>query len=205
MIAVIDCGVGNLMSVHKALEFIGCEAQVSSDAEFIKSCDAVVLPGVGAFADAMKQLRSTGMDRVVKHVIKDGTPFLGICLGLQLLYEYSEEGGEVEGLGIMSGVIRRFPSNMELKIPHMGWNCLSSTEGKTLFKGLEALPYVYFVHSYYLESSRKENVCAECEYGVSFDAAIEQQNVFATQFHPEKSGRVGLAILKNWTNTIIKA
>lgn len=201
MIAIIDYGVGNLRSVEKAFHFIGCEAEVSSDRQFILDADAVVLPGVGAFADAMENLKKAGMVDVVKKIIQDGKPFLGICLGMQLLFEYSEEGGErVEGLGILKGGVKQLPLDMNLKVPHMGWNSLRIKKDCPLFKGLPEKPYVYFVHSYYLDAQDKAVVAATAGYGIEFDVAVESGNVSATQFHPEKSGDIGLKILKNFVN-----
>jgi glutamine amidotransferase len=203
LIAVIDYGVGNLKSVEKAFKFIGCEAEISSDKEFILNSDAVVLPGVGAFADAMASLRKAGMADVVTQVIHKGKPFLGICLGMQLLFDYSEEGGErVEGLGIFRGEIRQFPLNMGLKVPHMGWNALELKKECPLFRNLPQHPYVYFVHSYYLDAADKNIVSATASYGIDFDAAVCCGNVFATQFHPEKSGSIGLAVLRNFADVI---
>lgn len=199
MIAIIDYGVGNLRSVEKAFQFIGCQAEVSSDPEAVRRADAVVLPGVGAFADAMESLRRAGMVEVVKEAVQSGKPFLGICLGMQLLFEYSEEGGErVEGLGLFKGAIRLIPPHCGLKVPHMGWNSLKLKEGCPLFSGLPAKPFVYFVHSYYLKADDRDLVGATSEYGVQIDAAIGRGKVYATQFHPEKSGETGLQILKNW-------
>jgi len=199
LISIIDYGVGNLRSVEKAFHFIGCEAKITSDENAILSSSAVVLPGVGAFADAMISLEKTGMLCTVKKVIDQGIPFLGICLGMQLLFEYSEEGGEkVAGLGILKGGVKQFPLDMNLKIPHMGWNSLNVPKKSLLFESLPSNPYVYFVHSYYVSAAEKSTVAATCNYGIEFDAAIEINNIFATQFHPEKSGEVGLKILKNF-------
>ncbi len=199
MIAIIDYEVGNLRSVEKALHFIGCDAEVSSDRDFILNADAVVLPGVGAFADAMQNLKKHGMIDVIRTVIESGKPFLGICLGMQLLFEYSEEGGEnVQGLNILKGAIRQLPQNMNLKVPHMGWNLLDIKGDSPLFGSLSKAPYVYFVHSYYLDASDKDIVIGETSYGITFSVAVQKGNVFATQFHPEKSGEVGLEILRNF-------
>jgi imidazole glycerol-phosphate synthase subunit HisH len=203
LIAIIDYGVGNLKSVEKAFQFIGADAVVSADKDFILKADAVVLPGVGAFADAMDRLRKAGMVEVVKKVIAENKPFFGICLGMQLLFDYSEEGGErVEGLGIFKGSIRQLPLDMNLKVPHMGWNCLEINGKQNLFKNLDETPYVYFVHSYYLKAENHDLVAATTKYGIEFDVAVTNENVFATQFHPEKSGEVGLTILRNFINTI---
>ncbi|NLD48886.1 MAG: imidazole glycerol phosphate synthase subunit HisH [Clostridiaceae bacterium] len=199
MIAIIDYGVGNLKSVEKAFHFIDCDAKVSCDRDFILNADAVVLPGVGAFADAIKSLEKSGMYEVVKKVIEDNKPFLGICLGMQLLFDYSEEGGQnVKGLGVFKGAIRQLPENMNLKVPHMGWNSLEIRGQSPLFKDLGGNPFVYFVHSYYLDTDDSDIVIARTNYGLNFAVAVQRGNIFATQFHPEKSGEVGLAILKNF-------
>jgi len=203
LIAVIDYGVGNLKSVEKAFQFIGFEAETSSDKEHILNADAVVLPGVGAFGDAMDSLSKSGMIEVVQKVIESGKPFLGICLGMQLLFDYSEEGGKNnKGLGILKGAIKQLPFEMNLKIPHMGWNCLELKNKSPLFDGLPQKPYVYFVHSYYLDTDDEDIVIAKTNYGINFSVAVQKQNVFATQFHPEKSGEVGLEILRNFANII---
>lgn len=203
MIAIIDYGVGNLRSVEKALQFIGCNAEITSDRETILNADAVVLPGVGAFSAAMESLKKAGMVDIVRRTIAEDRLFLGICLGMQLLFDYSEEGGNrVEGLGIFKGSIRQLPQDAGLKVPHMGWNSLKTSGDSPLFKNLSADPYVYFVHSYYLEASDRSIVAAATEYGVTVDAAIGSKRAFATQFHPEKSGEVGLEILKNWSGLI---
>lgn len=201
MVAIIDYGVGNLRSVEKAFHFIGSEAAITSDKEKILNADRVVLPGVGAFADAMERLEQAGMVEVVKNVISSGKPFLGICLGMQLLFDYSEEGGEkVKGLGILKGSIKQLPRDMGLKVPHMGWNSIKIDSGCPLFKGLPVNPYVYFVHSYYLTAEEKKDVIATTDYGIDFDVAVGPDRVFATQFHPEKSGDIGLQILKNFVS-----
>ncbi|MDP4092988.1 MAG: imidazole glycerol phosphate synthase subunit HisH [Bacillota bacterium] len=203
MIAVIDYGVGNLRSVEKAFSFIGCDACVTSDPNTVLSADAVVLPGVGAFADAMDSLEKAGMVDVVKETISKGKPFLGICLGMQLLFDYSEEGGsEVKGLGIFKGGIKQFSHDMGLKVPHMGWNSIEYNKQSPLFKNLPDKPFVYFVHSFYLDADDKNIVAAGTNYGIDFDSAIGVGKVFATQFHPEKSGDVGLTILRNFANII---
>lgn len=202
MIAIIDYGVGNLRSVEKAFSFIGCEAAISSDPEFVLQADGVVLPGVGAYSDAMDNLKKAGMVDVVKNVIADNKPFLGICLGMQLLFDYSEEGGNVPGLGIFKGAIKQLPLDMNLKVPHMGWNSIKTSKECSLFTNLPESPYVYFVHSYCLDAENKDIVIAKTNYGIEFDVAIGKGNVFATQFHPEKSGEVGLKILKNFKNLL---
>lgn len=203
MIAVIDYGVGNLRSVEKAFHYIGSEAVVTSDKEIILKADGVVLPGVGAFADAMDSLRKVQMVDTVKSIAKSDKPFLGICLGMQLLFDYSEEGGEkVEGLGVLRGSIRQLPADMKLKVPHMGWNSIKVPGDSQLFKGLPQNPYVYFVHSYYLTAEDRSVVAATTDYGIEFDVAVAQGKTFATQFHPEKSGEIGLQILKNFVEVV---
>lgn len=202
MIAIIDYGVGNLGSVEKAMHYIGLKTVTTSDAAVISKADAVVLPGVGAFSDAMANLGKHGLDRTVIDVIRQDRLFLGICLGLQLLFEYSEEGGRnVRGLGVFKGAVKALPRKTGLKIPHMGWNSLKTLDCP-LFRGLPDEPFVYFVHSYYLKAADRSIVAASCEYGISFDAAINSNRVFAVQFHPEKSGEAGLTILKNWAQMI---
>lgn len=202
MIAIIDYEVGNLGSVQNALRYIGQEAVITSDPEEIRRADAVVFPGVGAFSNAMSCLGRSGLKQVVEETVRQDKLFLGICLGMQMLFDYSEEGGErADGLGLFGGSIRWLPQDKGLKVPHMGWNSLH-VNGSPLFRGLPENPYVYFVHSYYLDARDKSLVTATCDYGVRFDAAIEKGRVFATQFHPEKSGETGLAILKNWASMI---
>ncbi len=199
MISIIDYDVGNLASVEKAFQFIGSEAQITKLPQEVLAADAVVLPGVGAFADAMESLKKANMAEVVKEVIKKGIPFLGICLGMQLLFDYSEEGGEkVEGLGILKGSVKLFSGDMGLKVPHMGWNSIKPDKKCPLMEILPEKPYVYFVHSYFLDAEDKQIVAASCDYGIPFDAAVFKNNIFATQFHPEKSGVVGLQILTNF-------
>jgi imidazole glycerol-phosphate synthase subunit HisH len=205
LIAIIDYGVGNLRSVEKAFHFIGCEAAISSDRAFITGADAVVLPGVGAFADAMDSLRKAEMVEVVKEVTAGDKPFLGICLGMQLLFDHSEEGGEqVEGLGILKGAIRLIPPSLGLKVPHMGWNRLTTKHACPLLENLPADPYAYFVHSYYLDAQDKAIVAATTTYGIEIDVAIAHRNIYATQFHPEKSGEIGLTLLKNFAGIVEK-
>jgi glutamine amidotransferase len=199
LISIIDYDVGNLASVEKAFQFIGSEAQITKLPQEVLAADAVVLPGVGAFADAMESLKKANMAEVVKEVIKKGIPFLGICLGMQLLFDYSEEGGEkVEGLGILKGSVKLFSGDMGLKVPHMGWNSIKPDKKCPLMEILPEKPYVYFVHSYFLDAEDKQIVAASCDYGIPFDAAVFKNNIFATQFHPEKSGVVGLQILTNF-------
>lgn len=203
MITIIDYGAGNLKSVQKAFAHIGCDTVVTSQSSQILSSDAVVLPGVGAFADAMKALKDRELDAIVKQVVHEDKPFLGICLGLQLLFEYSEEGdGEEKGLGIFKGSVKYINVPNNLKVPHMGWNCLDIKKDHPLFEDIESKPFVYFVHSYCLHSEDRSIVAATCTYGETFDAAISEKNVCAVQFHPEKSGQTGLNILKNWLKNV---
>lgn len=198
MIAVIDYDAGNIRSVEKALLALGQDVCITGDAEKILSADRVILPGVGAFGDAMENIRRTGLDQVIHRVVDEGKPFLGICLGLQLLFERSEEAPGVEGLGILKGEILRIPEAEGLKIPHMGWNSLHLENDGRLFRGIEEQSYVYFVHSYYLKAADEKIVKASTEYCTHIHASVEQGNVFACQFHPEKSSEVGLHILKNF-------
>ena len=198
MTAIIDYDAGNLKSVEKALQALGEETVITRDREEILAADRVILPGVGAFGDAMEKLHQYGLIEIIRQVVQKGTPFLGICLGLQLLFEESEESQGVPGLGILKGKIRRIPNTPGLKIPHMGWNSLTLRPETRLFSGLGEEPYVYFVHSYYLEAADPEIVAASADYGVVIHAAVETGNVFACQFHPEKSSDTGLQILKNF-------
>jgi len=198
MIAIIDYDAGNLKSVEKALIKVGAEPVVTRDASVILQADKVILPGVGAFGEAMEKLESFGLVETIRKVVEKGTPFLGICLGLQLLFEYSEEKEGCKGLSLLKGGIKRIPDAPGLKVPHMGWNSLKVTEDAKLFRNLPEDPYVYFVHSYYLQAEEPEIVAATAEYGVTIHASVEKDNIFACQFHPEKSGEIGLAILDNF-------
>ena len=198
MIAIIDYDAGNIKSVEKALTAIGEEPVLTRDSHTILNAEKVILPGVGSFGDAMANLRRYGLVDVIRKVTAQGTPFLGICLGLQLLFERSEETPGVDGLGILKGEILRIPAADGLKIPHMGWNSLKVTPGATLFRGIAPEPYVYFVHSYYLKAEDPSIVAATTEYGTQIHASVESGNVFACQFHPEKSSSVGLQILRNF-------
>ena len=198
MIAIIDYDAGNIKSVEKALLSMGETPVLTRDPEVILQADHIILPGVGSFGDAMENLNKFGLIDVINEAINRKIPFLGICLGLQLLFESSEETPGVAGLGILKGKIVRIPEGPGLKIPHMGWNSLNVREGASLFKGLEKEPYVYFVHSYYLQAKDPKIVAAIAEYGVTIHASVEKENVFACQFHPEKSSKTGLAILKNF-------
>lgn len=198
MIAIIDYDAGNIKSVEKALQKLGADVVITKNAQEILQAEKVILPGVGAFGDAMANLKKFGLDKVIYEVVEKGTPFLGICLGLQLLFERSDETPGVEGLGILKGEILRIPDKDDLKIPHMGWNSLHLQNQGRLFQGLSEQSYVYFVHSYYLKAGDEQIVKATTDYSVNIHASVEKDNVFACQFHPEKSSDVGLQILKNF-------
>ncbi|MBU5459024.1 imidazole glycerol phosphate synthase subunit HisH [Anaerostipes sp. MSJ-23] len=200
MIAIIDYDAGNIKSVEKALNFLGEEAIITRDRDEILKSDKVILPGVGAFGDAMEKLHQYGLVETIQEVVKREIPFLGICLGLQLMFESSDEAPGVKGLGLLPGKILRIPKQGDLKIPHMGWNNIKIKEGAKLFQGLEQDPYVYFVHSYYLKADDEDIVAATTQYGVTIHASVEKGNIFACQFHPEKSSTVGLHILKNFVS-----
>lgn len=198
MTAVIDYDAGNIRSVEKALLALGQEVHITGDGGEILRADKVILPGVGAFGDAMENILAKGLDKVIRKTVEKGTPFLGICLGLQLLFERSEEAPGVDGLGILKGEILRIPEEEGLKIPHMGWNSLHLENNGRLFTGIEEQSYVYFVHSYYLKAEDEKIVKASTEYCTHIHASVEKDNVYACQFHPEKSSDVGLRILKNF-------
>lgn len=214
MIAIIDYDAGNLKSVEKAFCALGQECVVTRDFREIEQADKVILPGVGSFGVAMEQLKKYELDKVIKEVTAKNVPFLGICLGLQLLFEGSDESSGVEGLHLLDGKILRIPDAVGLKIPHIGWNSLELVNGGRLFGNLtsgpgnfvdgtdrkDGKPYVYFVHSYYLKAAEESIVKATTEYGVTIHASVEKDNIFACQFHPEKSSRVGLQILQNFAN-----
>lgn len=208
MIAIIDYNAGNLKSVQKAFEKAGVDCIATADEDEIFKSDAVVLPGVGAFADCMHNLKQRGMEKVVLQSIQKGMPFLGICLGFQMLFEDSEEHqtatSKVKGIGIFKGTVRQFPLDMGLKVPHMGWNSLEIVKPSPLLEGLPQKAFVYFVHSYYVDSADRSLVSARCDYGVPFDAAISHDNVHAVQFHPEKSGDVGLLMIRNFVKAVYK-
>lgn len=200
MVTILDYDAGNIRSVEKAFALLGETAVITRDRETILKADRVVLPGVGAFGDAMGKLRRYGLEDIIKEVIAKKTPFLGICLGLQLLFESSEESPGVEGLGILKGKICKIPDDRGLKVPQIGWNSLKFPNKGMLFKGIAQDSYVYFVHSYYLQADEPGIVTASTEYAVNIHASVEKENVFACQFHPEKSSDVGLQILKNFIN-----
>ena len=199
MVAIIDYNAGNLKSVEKALLAVGQESVITRDFHTILSADHVILPGVGAFGEAMAQLKQYELDKVIYEVVDKKIPFLGICLGLQLLFEGSDESKGVEGLHVLDGQILRIPDKEGIKIPHIGWNSLQLQNNGRLFEGMKENPFVYFVHSYYLKAADEKIVKATCDYSACIHASVEKDNVFACQFHPEKSSEVGLAILKNFT------
>lgn len=194
MISIIDYGMGNLGSVKKALTYLGYESVITDDPVVAMSATGLILPGVGAISQAMYALKDKKIDSLVHRYIDTGRPFLGICLGMQMLFESSEEGGDVAGLGVFPGQVLRFPSDMGLKVPQIGWNNLKQVAHPDLRKD----EYVYFVHSFYCAPARTEDIAATTEYGIEYASAAARENVLATQFHPEKSGEVGLAILHRW-------
>lgn len=198
MVAIVDYGAGNIKSVENAVRYLGHEAVLTRDPAVILSADHVILPGVGAFGDAMARLRRYGLEEVLKETVKQGIPFLGICLGLQLLFESSEESPGAPGLGILKGHILRIPDGEGRKVPQIGWNDLTYPNPGRLFAGLPEGTYVYFVHSYYLRAEDPAIVTARTRYGVDIDASVESGNVFACQFHPEKSEAAGMKILQNF-------
>lgn len=198
MIAIIDYDAGNIKSVEKALQFLGEEAVITRDRDTILHADGVILPGVGSFGDAMEKLHMYGLVEVIHECVAKQIPFLGICLGLQLLFESSEESPGVEGLHVLDGKIVRIPSDHGLKVPHIGWNNLKFPNLGKLFLGVPEDSFVYFVHSYYLQAADESQVTATTEYGVKIHASVEKGNVFACQFHPEKSSEVGMRILRNF-------
>ena len=196
MIAIIDYDAGNIKSVEKALDFLGESVVVTRDKQTILQADRVILPGVGAFGDAMEKIRRYHLESVLKEVVQNGTPFLGICLGLQLLFDSSEETPNAKGLGILKGKIVHIP-DAKLKVPQIGWNSLHFPKNGRLFEGISENAFVYFVHSYYLQAE-EDIVTATTEYGIEIHASVEKGNVFACQFHPEKSSKVGLRMLENF-------
>ena len=206
MIVIVDYGMGNLRSVSKALERLGAQVRLTSNPEEVASAQKLVLPGVGAFDAAMRELNTRGLTEPIKTVIAANRPYLGICLGLQLLFDSSEEGQGAPGLGILRGTVRRLPAQADLKIPHMGWNEVTRKQkaeggrqdGCPLLKGIPEKSFFYFVHSYYADPADRSLVALESDYGLRFPAMIERERLFATQFHPEKSQAVGLQLLKNF-------
>ena len=198
MVAIIDYGAGNLQSVKKALDFIGAESKITDNKDEINAASHIILPGVGSFADAMSCIRERGLEETIKKSADGSKHFLGICLGLQLLFESSEESPGVKGLGVFKGDIVTIPKDNGLKVPHIGWNSVNQTNG--IFEGIKDESYFYFVHSYYLKNADEDIVAGTTEYGVPIQCAVQNGRVCATQFHPEKSSEVGLALLKNFVN-----
>jgi len=194
MIAIIDYGMGNLGSVEKALTYLGYRSVITDSPREAMTADGMILPGVGAMGSAMEALTGKGLDKVVRTFTDTGRPFLGICLGMQMLFETSDEGGTVKGLGLLPGKVLKFAPDMGLKVPAIGWNDLKTVSHPDLKQG----DYVYFVHSYYCRPDRAEDVAATSEYGIEFASAVSRGNILATQFHPEKSGEAGLSILDRW-------
>lgn len=198
MVAIIDYGAGNLSSVKKALDFLGAESEITKDRDKIMAASHIILPGVGSFGDAMDSMNRRGLTETVKEAALSGKPFLGICLGLQLLFESSEESPGVQGLGLLKGKIAEIPKDRGLKVPHIGWNSVSLKQTDGIFKGIDQNSYFYFVHSYYLKGADEDAVAATTDYGVEIECAVQQGNLCATQFHPEKSSKTGLQVLKNF-------
>jgi glutamine amidotransferase len=200
MISIVDYQMGNLRSVQKAFEKVGVEAEITSDPEQLRKAEKIVVPGVGAFEDAIAELHRRSLVEPICEAIRGGTPFLGICLGLQLLFDVSHEGGRFEGMGIIPGEVVRFQDQAGVKIPHMGWNQAVIRQPVPLMKGIDEGSYFYFVHSYYVVPTDQSVVAVECDYHQRFCAMIWRDNIFATQFHPEKSQHVGLQMLKNFAD-----
>lgn len=200
MVAIIDYGAGNLQSVKKALDFIGAKSIITADENEINAASHIILPGVGSFGDAMHSIREKGLEDVIKKSADGSKYFLGICLGLQLLFESSEESPGVDGLGIFKGKIVTIPKDNGLKVPHIGWNSVSLKQTDGIFENLRDNSYFYFVHSYYLKDADEKVVAGITEYGVPIQCAVQQGRVSATQFHPEKSSEAGLTILRNFVN-----
>lgn len=198
MVAIIDYGAGNLMSVKKALDFIGAESEITMDKDRILSASHIILPGVGSFGDAMNSMCERGLVETVKAAALSGKPFLGICLGLQLLFESSEESEDVNGLSLLKGKIVSIPKNNGLKVPHIGWNSVSVKQKNGIFTDIPDNSYFYFVHSYYLSGADEKAVAGITQYGVDIQCAVQQGNLCAVQFHPEKSGEAGLKLLENF-------
>lgn len=196
MITIIDYGMGNLFNVKRGFQYAGIEAKITDSPEEIKRAEKLVLPGVGAFPDAMESLRKTGLDRYLKEAVKKEIPLLGICLGMQLLFQESEEGGKEEGLGLFQGQIKRIPS--VVKVPHMGWNSIHIKKESPLLRGISEGTFVYFVHSYYAALTQQSDLAASAEYGLEIPAVVEKDLLFGIQFHPEKSSEEGLKIYQNF-------
>lgn len=200
MVVIVDYGMGNLRSVQKGFERIGAQAVISRDPERVTSAEKLVLPGVGAFPECMRNLSRLDLVEPILEFVRSGRPFLGICLGLQLLFDESEEFGKHEGLKVIPGTVKAFDRSMGLKIPHMGWNNVFFTKQTPILRGIDDGSYCYFVHSYYVVADNALDVAGETDYGIRFTCAVARDNVFALQFHPEKSQQVGLKILKNFSS-----
>ena len=200
MVAIIDYGAGNLQSVKKALDFIGAESVITGDKDEINAASHIILPGVGSFADAMSCIRERDLESTIKQAADGSKYFLGICLGLQLLFSSSEESPNVKGLGVFDGEIVTIPRNNGLKVPHIGWNSVELKQRNGIFENINDNSYFYFVHSYYLKNAPEEIVAGVTEYGVPIQCAVQKGRVCATQFHPEKSGEAGIALLRNFVN-----
>jgi len=198
MVSIIDYGAGNLMSVKKALDFIGAESEITMDKNKIKNASHIILPGVGSFGDAMASMAERDLVDTVREAALSGKPFLGICLGLQLLFDESDESPNVKGLGVLDGRISLIPKKDGLKVPHMGWNSVEIKNNSGIFKNIPNNSYFYFVHSYYLNSAVENEVAGVAQYGTEIQCAVEKGNLCATQFHPEKSGEIGIQLLKNF-------
>ncbi len=205
MIAVVDYGMGNLRSVSKAIEHVGADVKITRNPQDLKDAKGIVLPGVGAFKDAVRNLKEFGLWEIIIREVEKGKPFLGICLGLQLLFEKSYEFGETEGFGFIEGEVVRFELPKEFKIPHMGWNQVYKKKDSELLKNIKEGEFFYFVHSYYVRPENKNVVLTETDYGIYFTSSIEKENIFATQFHPEKSQKAGQKLLKNFVSIVEKA
>ena len=201
-IAIVDYGMGNLRSVQKALEFVGVPAVMTADPVVVTRAPAVVLPGVGAFGDAVRNLREAGLDRAIRQAIEAGKPFLGICLGQQLMFDVSEEMGEHRGLGVFRGRVRRFPES-RLKVPHIGWNQIHIRRPDPLLDGVESGDFAYFVHSYYVDPDDEALILATTDYGIDFASIVGRGHVWGIQFHPEKSQDLGLRILTNFVQIVV--
>lgn len=200
MIAIVDYGMGNLGSVENALDFLGIESIITSDKETILNSDGIILPGVGAFPDAIDNIKEAGLDKVLKEAVNKGKPLLGICLGMQLLFEESDEVKLSKGLGFLKGRIEKL--NIELKVPHMGWNSLNMEKESPILNGIKKGSHVYFVHSYYAVTGEEGILNAYADYGVKVPGVVSKGNVYGIQFHPEKSGEIGLKMLKNFGEMI---
>jgi len=205
VIAVVDYGMGNLRSVSKAIEHVGVDVRVTRSPQDLKDAKGIVLPGVGAFKDAVRNLKEFGLWEVIIREVEKGKPFLGICLGLQLLFEKSYEFGETEGFGFIEGEVVKFELPADFKIPHMGWNQVYKKKKSELLREIKEGEFFYFVHSYYVKPKNKNVVLTETDYGIYFTSAIEKENIFATQFHPEKSQRAGQKLLKNFVSIVERA